>query len=71
MIWPEPDTRKETQLVLVGEDSVDQLEALRDRFNVEVRGFERISAVRSVAQIPRTALGKIDRPALAALLSRP
>ncbi len=70
VIWPEPDVRKETQLILIGECSADQLEILRGRFNAEVRGFERISAVRSVPEIPRTALGKIDRPALAALLAR-
>jgi O-succinylbenzoic acid--CoA ligase len=71
VIWPEPDARKETQLILIGECSTDHLEILRERFNGEARGFERISAVRSVPEIPRTTLGKIDRPALGRLLETP
>jgi O-succinylbenzoic acid--CoA ligase len=64
LIWPVPDTRKDTRLLLVGEgqDKHDaaRLENLRARFNQDVPGYERLDAVLIVPVIPRTPLGKVD-----------
>lgn len=64
LIWPVPDTRKDTRLLLVGEgqDKHDaaRLENLRVRFNQDVPGYERLDAVLTVPAIPRTPLGKVD-----------
>jgi len=64
VIWPVPDERRETQLVLAGAIPPARLEELRGRFNAFVRGIERLVAARPVALLPRTALGKIDRAAM-------
>ena len=70
LIWALPDGRKETLLVLAGELTLEQLEDIRARFNAVALGFERLGECRQVPALPRTALGKIDRAALGALLAR-
>lgn len=64
VIWPVPDERMETQLVLVGAFPLARLEELRGRFNASAQGIERLAGARPVARLPRTALGKIDRAAM-------
>lgn len=68
VIWPVADDRQETRLVLVGEMSEAALEKLQVNFNEGVPGFQRMSEVLSVAAIPRTGLGKVDRGRLETLL---
>lgn len=70
VIWPMPDARQETRLVLVGEAGMEALAALQVAFNADSPGFQRLAEVRPVAAIPRTPLGKVDRSGLEALLSR-
>ncbi|MCM2323026.1 MAG: AMP-binding protein [Oligoflexia bacterium] len=45
-------------------------EALRGRYDSKVQPFERIRALRPVARIPRSALGKLLRAELSAVLGR-
>lgn len=68
LIWPLPHERQETRLILVGDSDGPLLEDLRARFNAAAARFEQLGEVRVLAGIPRTALGKVDRGALAALL---
>ncbi|QIF03667.1 AMP-binding protein [Roseimicrobium sp. ORNL1] len=74
LIWPVPDTRKDTRLLLVGEgqDKHDaaRLENLRARFNLDVPGYERLDAVLVVPAIPRTPLGKVDARGMAELVRK-
>jgi O-succinylbenzoic acid--CoA ligase len=59
-VWPVPDPRKDTRLLLVGEGDASMLERLRSLFNHAAPGYERLDAVVAVPEIPRTALGKVD-----------
>jgi O-succinylbenzoic acid--CoA ligase len=59
VIWPRPDDRKGTTLVLVGAIDAAVLEALRVDYNAGVTGPERAEAVKVVASIPRGPLGKV------------
>jgi O-succinylbenzoic acid--CoA ligase len=70
LVWPVPDERRGTALVLAGEASAEILEQLREQFNFGVQGFERLLRSRRIHPLPRTALGKIDRPALNEILGR-
>jgi O-succinylbenzoic acid--CoA ligase len=69
VLWAEPDARDETRLVLVGEASEEVLDNIVTVFNEKARRFEHLHETRPVEAIPRTALGKLDRPALEALLT--
>ena len=60
LVWPVPDARKDTRLLLVGSASAESLEQLRVRFNEGMPGYERLDAAIAVPEIPRTALGKVD-----------
>ena len=68
IIWPLPDARSETKLVLVGESCVEELRVLQASFNATAAGFEHLSDVISVTQIPRSDLGKVDAAAMRSLL---
>jgi O-succinylbenzoic acid--CoA ligase len=69
ILWAEPDARDETRLVLVGEASEEVLDNIVVVFNETARRFEHLHETRPVEAIPRTALGKLDRSALEALLA--
>lgn len=69
VVWTAPDARDETRLVLLGETSEEVLSDIAAAFNETARRFEHLHETRSVEAIPRTALGKLDRPALEALLA--
>jgi O-succinylbenzoic acid--CoA ligase len=60
LVWPVPDARKDTRLLLVGSASVAELEQLRTRFNQDAPGYQRLDAIVPVPAIPRSALGKVD-----------
>lgn len=71
VVWPLPDDRRETRLVLVGEEAAKaKLEELQKTFNAGLLGYQRLAEVRRVALIPRTALGKVDRMGLETLLGQ-
>ncbi len=61
VIWPMADDRKETRLLLMGEVELAALEILRLAFNEKSLGPERLDEVHAVSELPRTALGKLDR----------
>lgn len=65
-----PDDRKGNKLGLAGDMPLAKLEELRAIFNVEVAGIQRIEECVTLPVVPRTALGKLDRPALAEMLAR-
>ncbi|CAN5907756.1 hypothetical protein BH11VER1_BH11VER1_36140 [soil metagenome] len=71
LIWPVYEARKGTQLILVGELPQEQLQSLCEKFNTGVPGFERLEKTQTVAALPRTELGKIDREALHRLVKIP
>lgn len=60
VIVPVDDARKGTRLVLAGEGDLQSLDKLKDGFNADVAGFERLDESRVVAELPRTSLGKLD-----------
>jgi O-succinylbenzoic acid--CoA ligase len=64
---PVPDPRLGRVLHLVGDGSVD-VEAVRALYDAGVHPFERARRVHRVAEIPRTALGKLMRAKLAELI---
>lgn len=64
ILWPVYEARKGTQLILVGELSQEDLQGLCEKFNTGVPGFERLDKTQTVAALPRTELGKIDREAM-------
>ena len=68
IVWPVTDERSGTRLVLVGEAAADVLDRVRDKLDAGASPFERISETRSVARIPRTALGKVDAAAMQSLI---
>lgn len=68
LIRPVRDERTGSRLLLVGPIPIDELEELRSRFNATAQGFERLGEVRSIAAIPRTAMGKINHAALDEML---
>jgi len=68
VIWPMPDERKGTRLLLAGVADEARLERIREVFNATTAGYERLDAVRALPALPRTALGKIDNAALTRLL---
>jgi len=57
-----PDDRSGNRLLLIAEGGGG--DAVLAAFNDEVAGFERLTQILSVAKIPRSALGKVLRPAL-------
>ncbi|MEM1295836.1 MAG: AMP-binding protein [Verrucomicrobiota bacterium] len=67
-----PDPRTGERLVLVTERSVPGpvIAQLRDRFDQQVAPFEMIGEVRTVDQLPRSPLGKIQRRQLRDWLRR-
>ncbi|HSJ01512.1 MAG TPA: hypothetical protein VK956_03625, partial [Verrucomicrobium sp.] len=67
LVWPVPDERQDTRLVLVGEIPEADLEALCGKFNAGVPGYQKLGDVHRVESIPRTALGKVDRVGMATL----
>ncbi len=69
LVWPAPDARTGSRLLLVGEGSGPGLESLRLRFNEISPGFERLQAVVTLPAIPRGALGKVDATPLRDLLA--
>jgi len=73
LIWPVPDARKDTRLLLVGEGQnrhdAARLENLSARFNQDIPGYERLDAVLMVSAIPRTPLGKVDARGVAQLVA--
>lgn len=68
VIWTVPDARQETRLVLVGELPVTVMGDLRQTFNAQVTGFQRLTQEVAVRRIPRTPLGKVDRVAMDGLI---
>jgi O-succinylbenzoic acid--CoA ligase len=68
VIFPVPDERKETRLLLVGAHSQEKLDALRQEFNNLSIGCERLDESRVVSALPRTPLGKLDMGELKKLL---
>jgi O-succinylbenzoic acid--CoA ligase len=68
VIWPMPDDRRETKLILIGEMSEFSIESLRLAFNEKSLGPERLHESRVVEKIPRTALGKLDRGSMTKLV---
>lgn len=68
VIWPMADDRKETKLLLVGESEPASLETLRVAFNASSLGTERLEEVRTVPELPRTPLGKLDRAGMTRLM---
>jgi o-succinylbenzoate---CoA ligase len=68
VIFPVPDERKETRLLLVGAHPQEKLETLMTEFNNLSIALERLDEVRVVGELPRTALGKVDIQSLKALL---
>lgn len=64
ILWPVYEARKGTQLILAGELSQEDLQRLSEKFNIGVPGFERLDKIQTVAALPRTELGKIDREAM-------
>lgn len=63
-----PDARTGSKLVLAGDLPAPELEKLRNRFNALVTGIEKIDQIVCISQIPRSALGKLDREAVKKLL---
>ncbi|MFM7182417.1 MAG: AMP-binding protein [Verrucomicrobiales bacterium] len=64
-IIDQPDPRTGAKLILVGEpDTRDRLPELIDLFNRRAPAFARIEQSIIIAEIPRTALGKLRRSAL-------
>ncbi len=59
-----PDSRRGTRLVLVIEEDFNRDPDLLKKVNRGKAGIFRIDEIRAVAQLPRTAMGKIDSGAL-------
>lgn len=65
-----PDTRRESRLVLVSEEAeVAEVAEVITAFNAEMPAFLHLSEVIHLPQIPRSPLGKVNHPALAALIT--
>jgi acyl-coenzyme A synthetase/AMP-(fatty) acid ligase len=66
------DARTENKLVLVVENSVviEQVDEVIDLFNKAVHPYEKILGRVFVAQIPRTALGKLKSEELKRIISK-
>lgn len=69
IIWPVTDARRGVRLLLVGELTIAQLEAVCQLYNSSAPSFERLHPGRSLPSLPRTSLGKLDRAVLASILS--
>lgn len=74
LIWPVPDARKGTRLILVGESRHEcdaaLLESIRERFNLVAPGYERLEALLAVPDIPRSSLGKVDGARMEQMLGK-
>lgn len=68
VVFPLPDERKGARLVLVGQLPMEQLEALRARYNKQSVGCERLDESFHVSALPRTDLGKLDMVSLRRLV---
>ena len=68
VIWPMPDDRRETKLILIGKGSEFSMESLRLAFNEKSLGPERLYESHVVEKIPRTGLGKLDRGSMTKLV---
>lgn len=74
VIVPLPDERKESRLVLVSETgalTAEQAQKVLGEFHATCQPFERIDASMQVPHLPVSALGKIERSKLAAMLGQP
>lgn len=74
VIVPLPDERKESRLVLVSETgalTAEQAQKVLGEFHATCQAFERIDAFMQVPHLPVSALGKIERSKLAAMLGQP
>ena len=63
-IVPRPNPRTEHELILVYENSVENPEAALTQFNNSHAGFERLTRVIRIANLPRSPLGKLQRTEL-------
>ncbi|MEM9480640.1 MAG: AMP-binding protein [Verrucomicrobiota bacterium] len=68
VLFPVPDERRGFRIFGFVEGMEGETEKLLAEFNASVVGYERLEKIVSVPELPRTALGKIDRPKLAELL---
>ena len=59
-----PDPRRGTRLVLVIEENLNRAPGLLKKVNRGKAGILRVDEIRAVAQLPRTAMGKVDSGAL-------
>ncbi|MCB0365989.1 MAG: AMP-binding protein [Bdellovibrionaceae bacterium] len=66
-----PDSRQENKIILVTENSrlaTNESASLLERINASLLPYERISEIKTVAEIPKTPLGKIRRSELLKLI---
>ncbi len=68
VLTPLPDARMESRLVMVSENSDNADSDLLAAFNAQTPAFCHLSQIIHLPEIPRSPLGKVNHPALTAML---